>query len=215
MDNACGGGRAEASGFECGEEEAGTSGRCFSNPDPDTSLCTRVVISEVAPYNGRDNGFVELYNAGPLPFDLRTCVIEIGPINIPLNRAPSPAIDSHGFFLVEVGTSCSYDPDVCFEATMPRRNDPGLVELTCEASGDYVDSLAWSMIGPEGTVTPIDDGASWERISRAGATSAQMCQVCPGDLALSGNGFDSNRNLVDFVVQAEAFPQNTDWGSEP
>ena len=162
----------------------------------------RVVISELLPGLPDNNNaeFVELYNAGTEPVDLRGWSLwyrmsesqELQRLHLWTGRSELPG---HGHqLLVRGGADFQVLPDVVYDVPLYERKG-GLVLR--DAAGAAVDSLGWGDAPTdltEGGPAPSPEaGASLERI--------------PG--GVEGSSVDTSDNASDFVLRAVPDPQSS------
>lgn len=181
------------------------------------------VISEIRFYEVSqvNEEFVEIYNPTGFALDVGGWSIEYASssmanwqskVTFEAGRTMAP----HGFLLYG-GTSCETEPDYAVATAPGLGNSGGHVRLL-DDTGTEIDRIGWlAAVGPEGTGMPDAHprGGSYERKASGSSTPATLQ---PGGAeALDGNGWDSDDNASDFVIQPVGMsgPQNSTSSPEP
>ena len=183
------------------------------------------VISEIRydERSGINEEFVELYNPTPeiirlegwsMAYQTRTG----SSWRTKVQFGSGHQLSSHGYFLWG-GDAVNPQPDIAesVQSSLGFSNSGGHIALM-DPAGSIIDLVAWEGgIHPEGEADAgeTEDGGSLER--KASATSSAATMKRGGKEALSGNGYDSDRNSMDFVVQGvdDVVPQNSLSSPEP
>jgi hypothetical protein len=187
-----------------------------------------VVISEFASKNlkadgtvNHDDEFIELHNPTDVAVPLSGWKVQYssatGSFGDLQGLTLTGSIPAKGYYLIAQRTSFTGPtPDVTYTALTAHGG--GSLQVL-NASGGVVDKLAWgtgTALKPEGTAAPSIDnaqaGSSYERKAVASSTADTM-KPGGGD-ATRGNAYDSNNNVVDFVVRATRDPQNSSSAPE-
>lgn len=188
------------------------------------SQTNHIVISEFAtrgPASALDE-FVELYNPTDNPISIAGWRIQYksatGTTWTDNVTIPAGAIiPGRGFFLL--GNSAyagTVTPDVAYSAS--GFADNGNMRLV-DGATTQIDKVGWGTTNdPEGTATPnhgtTPNGNSIERKARASSTADSL--AAGGLHAQLGNGYDTDNNAADYVVQIRGRnPQNTASAPEP
>jgi hypothetical protein len=192
-------------------------------------IAGHVVISEVYGEGGNigalyKNDFVELYNPTSIPVPLAGWSVQYASATGTGAWHAAPLgghIPPFGYYLLQLsgGTNGIALPGADTTGSLNLSATAGkvaLVKSTAPLSGAIpADSLVIDMIGygdanwceGSGPAPSPGTATSLERKATPGATQASMG---PGGAdANSGNGWDSNNNSADFVVQKTPNPQNT------
>ena len=200
-----------------------------------SQIATHVVISEIYGGGGNTgstfkNDFIELYNPTACPVSLAGWSVQYASAagSSWAVTALSGTIPAKGFYLIQEaqgtgGTDTLPTPDVI--GTIPISATVGKIALVnttaaltglCPTGVQIVDFVGFGTTANcfEGTVpAPAPSNtASVERKASAASTAATL--AAGGTEAFAGNGYDTNRNNLDFVTQAAENPQNTSSPTE-
>jgi phosphatidylserine/phosphatidylglycerophosphate/cardiolipin synthase-like enzyme len=181
------------------------------------------VISELRFYetSGVNEEFVEIYNPTPFAIDIGGWRLQYAASS--LNNWTDKVLFETGRqigprgFLLYGGTACEVEPDYPTPVNPGLGNTGGHVRLI-DAQSNEIDRVGWlAATGPEGSAIgeAHPRGGSYERKASASSTAASLQ---PGGAeALDGNGWDSDNNAADFVLQPVGMsgPQNSDSPPEP
>lgn len=184
-----------------------------------------IVISEFATRGAAGNQageFVELYN--PLNEDVDLSGWELqyrsasGSSYSALVRIPEGrVIRGKSYFLI-TGSSWTGSPDADVQWASSGMADNGNIRIT-DGSGRAVDRVGYgSGNDPEGSGAPNHgESANDNSVERKASASSTAASLAAGGAdALAGNGWDSDDNAADFVVQSNGRnPQNTASAPEP
>ena len=184
-----------------------------------------VVISEFATRGASGNQageFVELYN--PLNVDVDISGWELqyrsasGSSYSALVRIPEGNVIKGKSFYLITGSSWTGTPDADTQWASSGMADNGNIRIT-DADGKPVDRVGYgSGNDPEGSGAPNHgESANDNSVERKAAASSTAATLAAGGSdALAGNGWDSDDNAADFVVQsAGRNPQNSTSAPEP
>lgn len=183
------------------------------------------MISEIQISGGpgaTTNDFVELYNPGSAPFNLKGFRLvkrtAQGTSDTLLKSWTNDAfIPAHGFYLWVNSdyTGIGLTPDVTTSGSIADNNGIALREGPND-TGTIVDSVAWG-----DTTNGFGEGMrlagglapnqSYERRALTGNTC--VSPVGPGENL--GNACDSNNNALDFELRTTPHPQNSSSAPEP
>ena len=178
-------------------------------------VAVKVKISEVsAEYDGSDNEFVEIYNAAATGIDISGWLIQYSadsPISwTTIATVPgSTTLSAYGFYLfATAGISPVADTLISAGMTMSGGH------IRIYGGNQEIDKLAWGTASsPEGQAMTVHaQGQSLERKSFGQTWANDMASG--GSDELMGNGWDTQDNLFDFVVQASSAPQNSSSATE-
>ena len=193
-------------------------------------IATHVVISEVYGGGGNagstyKNDFVELYNATAAPVSMTNWSIQYATAaGLFGNGATkktifSGTIPAYGFFLIKESQGAGGTTDLpipnasgiiamsAADGKIALANDT--VTVTGSASVNVVDFVGYGSANQfEGSsaVGTLNNTSSAER--KAQSTSTATSMASGGNDVARGNGWDSNNNNVDFVVQSTQGPQD-------
>ncbi len=175
----------------------------------------KVKISEVAPeYDGSDNEFVEIYNAAGTAIDISGWQIQYSaasPISWTTIATVPPATTmlAYGFYLFATA-GISPSADLSISSSM----DLAGGHIRLYTGSQEIDKLGWGTAGsPEGqAISAPAQGQSLERKSFGQTWAEDMASG--GVDELMGNGWDTEDNSFDFVIQASSSPQNTSAAPE-
>lgn len=170
-----------------------------------------VVISEIqlSGENARDE-FVELYNPNDFSVDLtawRLTKTTQGGTEANLVASISGQIQPYSFYLIAHPDAQVSNPDLEYSAASNSLTDNNLVRLYSDAGetivdmvglGEPIDSETDSAVNPE-------TGESIERKAVESSTAESM-RSSHQDW---GNGYDTDNNSFDFVLQSQPEPQNS------
>lgn len=189
---------------------------------------THVVISEV--YGGGGNSgatythdFIELYNPTSSPVSLNGWSVQYASATGSFTQRTvlSGSIAANGYFLIQQaagsgGTTALPTPDVIGTIAMSGTNfkvalvnDSTTIGTSCVATSivDLVGVGATASCSETSPAGIISNSTSAER--KASATSTATTLGNGGSEQYSGNGYDSDNNSTDFVVQSNVNPQNS------
>jgi len=192
-----------------------------------------IVISEVYGGGGNSgstwkNDFVELYNPTNAPVSLAGWSVQYGSTANPMSQVTmlSGVIQPKSFFLVQEaqGTGGTRDlptPDAIGIIAMAQSNGKiALVSNGTLVSGpgdaavvDFVGYGTANAFEGLGAVLALSNTTSAER--KASDLSTDVTLGPGGSEEKVGNGWDTNNNLNDFVVQLNINPQNSASPKEP
>jgi len=199
-----------------------------------SGAANHVVISEVQVAGAAaDDEFIELYNPTGAVIDLSGYSIQYrggGATSYSRkNFNAGNTITSKGYFLI---ANNSYDGAV--SADMPHSsftlsgitdggtiflvNDQVTLTENTDGGPTVIDKIAYGAganLRPEGTAFPSVPTAHQSLERKAFATSTAETMATGGTHAASGNGYDSNNNSNDFVLNAAPNPQNSSGAREP
>ena len=199
-----------------------------------SGAANHVVISEVQVAGAAaDDEFIELYNPTGAVIDLSGYSIQYrggGATSYSRkNFNAGNTITSKGYFLI---ANNSYDGAV--SADMPHSsftlsgitdggtiflvNDQVTLTENTDGGPTVIDKIAYGAganLRPEGTAFPSVPTAHQSLERKAFATSTAETMATSGTHAASGNGYDSNNNSNDFVLNAAPNPQNSSGAREP
>lgn len=202
-------------------------------PEACAQRASHVVISEVYGGGGNSgstwkNDFVELYNPTDLAVSLEGWSIQYASASASSWQVTplSGSIQPKSFFLIQqaAGTGGSRNlptPDVIGAIAMAQSN--GHVALSREAAPvtgnadptvvDFVGYGTARLFEGSGGAAAISNTSSAERKASAASSAATMQPDGPEERA--GNGWDTNDNANDFIVQPAINPQNSQSQKEP
>ncbi|MCK5416049.1 carboxypeptidase regulatory-like domain-containing protein [Candidatus Parcubacteria bacterium] len=175
----------------------------------------KVKISEVsANYDGSDNEFVEIYNASATGIDISGWFIQYSADSTVswttiATVLGSTTLDAYGFYLfATAGISPTADTPINASMTLSGGH------IRIYNGSQEIDKLGWGTASsPEGqAMTVHTQGQSLERKSFGQTWAEDMASGGPDELM--GNGWDTQDNLFDFLVQASPAPQNTSSATE-
>jgi hypothetical protein len=182
------------------------------------------VISEFATQGpaGALDEFVEIYNPTGAPVDLIGWKLQSkGSLGLTwLNRTGTSGlidgiIDSHQYFLLAANNySLANEPDYRHSANWGFADEGGHVRLV-DSLDVEIDRVGYgTAIEPEGSALQGDlsGGASAERKATATSTVATMSG---GAHQALGNGYDSDNNGSDFIINPTPKPQSVKSSAEP
>lgn len=181
------------------------------------------VIGEIRFYevSGVNEEFVEIYNPTGFALDVGGWTIQYASSSLSnwqtkATFATGEQMAPHGYLLFG-GTACETEPDYSSAVALGLGNSGGHVRLV-DDGGVEIDRIGWlTAVGPEGTAMPAATprGGSYER--KASGTSTPASLQPGGAEVLDGNGWDSNDNAADFVIQPVGMsnPQNSSSPPEP
>lgn len=167
------------------------------------ALAGSVVISEVQVAGATDSAaeFVELYNPTPDDVVLDGWMLQYHSSTASSAWATKATVDhgvikSGGFFLFATGKLTGVAPDVVFAATLS--NTAGSVRIMSINDADNpVDLVGWGAKSVAYETAPAPAPAPGKSLERL-----------PGDrVADGGNGYDTDNNAADFILQSPPNPQ--------
>jgi phosphatidylserine/phosphatidylglycerophosphate/cardiolipin synthase-like enzyme len=195
-------------------------------------VANHIVISEVYGGGGNSgstwkNDFVEIYNPTNAPVNLNGWSIQYGSATGAMLQvtALSGAIQAKSFYLVQEsqgtgGTRNLPTPDAIGIIAMASGSGKvALVKDTSLVSGPndltVVDFVGYGTANlSEGSAAPLlSNTTSAER--KASASSTDVTLAPGGSEEKAGNGWDTNNNSNDFVLQSNINPQNSASSKEP
>lgn len=198
-------------------------------------IATHLVISEVYSGGGNSgatykNDFVEIYNPTASPVDLSGWSVQYASGGSDSWSASelTGSIPAYGFYLVQEagGSGGSADlpmPDAVGSIAMSTSS--GKVALVSSSapladanpsSSAYVDLVGYgSASGYEGSeaAPSLSNTRSVERKARSSSTASSM--AVGGEDETMGNGYDTDDNGTDFVIQDFQTPQNSSAAETP
>ena len=204
----------------------------FSTSVLHSQSANHIVISEVYGGGGNSgstwkNDFVELYNPTNAPVNLNGWSIQYGSATGAMSQTTtlSGVIQPKSFFLVQEsqgtgGTKDLPSPDAIGIIAMA--SGSGKIALVKDASlvsgpndATVVDFIGYGTASlSEGSPAPLlSNTASAER--KASASSTDVTLGPGGSEEKAGNGWDTNNNSNDFVLQSNINPQNSASPKEP
>lgn len=190
------------------------AGNANATTDAQTiSAPVRVKISEVSAEMGAaDQEFIELVNDSESATDISGWTIQAGDATLAgwttIATIPgSTSIGAFGHYLLSTAayqTASGIVPDASFTAGLALAG--GHVRIA--NGGTEIDKIGWGTADtPEGTaISAHSAGQSLERKAFGSSTATSMASG--GADASMGNGWDSNSNSFDFVVQTSPSAQN-------
>lgn len=176
------------------------------------SPTTRLVISQVVT-NGTQGSldeFIEIYNPSSAHINLSGYKIQkksqAGMVwldSTPLNSLNHLTIPPYGYVLI-AGKDYSYATEADIKInTELAYDDNGHLRIT-DAMVDEIDRLGYgSAINPEGLAAPSPSQSVALQRKAQYSSTAQSLQANPHQ----GNGYDSNFNLLDFILQNVVVPR--------
>ena len=211
-------------GFDSGYDAGFDAGPVSCSAVSEGAACVgALVISEVAtggPTGGTDE-FVEVYNTTGHSIDLAGLTVgyassSSSSFSTRATAASGATIPAHGFYLF---ASANYSRSPAGDgggwgSSQGLSGTGGHVRI--EAGGTTLDLLGWgSAVNAEGgsAAAVSTDSSSMER--KANASSDATSLASGGADASAGNGYDTDNNGADFVVQSSPNPQNTASTPEP
>ncbi len=196
-----------------------------------SQIATHVVISEVYGGGGNSgstykNDFVELYNPTASPVVISNWSIQYATAAGSFGSGASKktifsgTISAHGFFLVQEaqgsgGTTNLPTPDASGTITLSAADGKvalanDTVVVTGQAASNVVDFVGYgtaSLFEGAGAVGSLSNTTSAERKAQSTSTASSMASG--GTDVTNGNGWDSDDNAGDFVIQSTQVPQNS------
>jgi hypothetical protein len=227
------------------KDEAGNESASVDNMFITSVNADHVVISEIAAAgpNGSKDEFIEIYNPTNANVDIKNWSIQYASATATTTSAwsnkyfdvggeassdfPDFILQPGQFFLVASATiadgySYGVPPDLSAIALSNKNpislnlaDTGGKVKLL-NADDEIIDSVGWgaSTVGAEGN--PVDIvGLVWGSLERKANASSSSESLAIGADKWQGNGYDSDDNSNDFVLQASPTPQNSQSLSEP
>jgi predicted extracellular nuclease len=193
-------------------------------------IANHVVISEIYGGGGNSgatftNDFIELYNPTPVPVSLAGWSVQYASATgsswqkTDLNGT----MPAYGFFLVHGaagagGTTALPAPDVTGTLALGATggklalvNNNTALSGTCPTGAQIIDFVGFATTANcnEGGANSPAPGNTTSVERKASAVSTAATLATAGIEALAGNGYDSNINGSDFVVQSAINPQNS------
>jgi|GEM_PF-450239 len=190
------------------------------------STCdSKIVISEIqlSDTHYYENSFIELFNTSDIAEDLSGYVIKKRTIDgtevIVVSIPPGKYIPPRGFFLWANNIRnyhLQVKADVSSSITISENESIAL----CNPQGVIVDAVAF---GDKVQLRPFVEGVKYpynpspgNSIERKAYENSTVVTMSPGgEHEFAGNGYDSDDNLRDFILQISPFPQNTQSMQEP
>ena len=195
-----------------------------------------IVISEVYGGGGNSgstwkNDFIELYNPTSLPISINGWSVQYASATGSFSQVTNLTgnIAPHGFYLVEEaagtgGTTSLPTPDATGSINMSSTagkvalcNTITALSSTTSSGGSIIDFVGFGATANSsegGAPAPAPSNTtSIER--KASSTSTAATLTAGGSEALMGNGYDTDNNANDFVVQTVINPQNSSSPAEP
>jgi stage II sporulation protein D len=191
-----------------------------------SSVCnSKVVISEIQLSDTQytENSFIELYNTSDTTENLSGYVIKkrstTGTETIIISIPPGKYIPAKGFFLWANNLHnyhLQVNADVNSSITLSGNESVAL----CNTQGVIVDAVAFgdkTQLCPfvEGTNYPYNPPPGYSIERKAYKDSTAITMFPGGEHEFAGNGYDSEDNSQDFILQIKPNPQNTQSPQEP
>ena len=196
-----------------------TSDKTFTT----TAWAANVVISEIQLSGGTSSStdeFVELYNPTNSDINLagwrltKKTASGITPGNL-LTSFPAKTISAHGYFLIThpTGYDGGVPVDAVYSTTASIANNNTVI-LYSDAGQTVVDLVGFGTASSSETAT-IANPPVHQSVERKSGATATASTLYSGEHKWQGNGYDSNDNSADFVLQSVPAPQNSLMLSEP
>jgi hypothetical protein len=189
-----------------------------------TSQAENVIISEIQISGATaDDEFVELYNPTTSDIDLtgwklarRTATATSSYSYNLLTSFPNKIIPAHSYFLVAHPTD--YDGGVPSDAVYSSASyyiaSDNAVILFSDNGHTIIDMVGFGAAASSENAT-IANSASHQSVERKSVSTSTAAVLFSGEHKWSGNGYDSDNNSQDFVIQDNPSPQNSLMLTEP
>lgn len=185
-----------------------------------TGSSEHIVISQLTTRGagGNQDEFIELYNPTDRTVYLSGFTIEkkaaaglLWNTIVSADRFEHMVIQPYGYFLI-TSNDYSYSAVPDLKVTEELAFDSGGHIRLVGALDEEIDRLGYgSAITPEGFPAPVPPfGSSLERKAHYGST-AESLRENPQE----GNGYDSDSNYFDFVIQPDIMPRSSDYQAGP
>jgi hypothetical protein len=194
------------------------------------NLADHLVISEIktSGENGADDEWVELYNPTSQPVDISQWSVQYrGSSSSAFHKKnfnPYTFVTAYGYFLIanfgysnEVPADLSHNSFQLSSAGGSVFVVNGQEILTSATSTSIVDKLSYGTGGylfPEGKIFLPAPLASQSLERKANASSTAF-DLATGNKKWQGNGYDTDNNKNDFILQNDPTPQNSSSLTEP
>ena len=160
--------------------------------------------------------WIELYNPTDTEINLTDWTIDTKSNNKDVSLPEGATIPAHGFYLIGDESDNQWKPDSeswpipNYTETMSLTNTDGWLKLK-DVTGAVVDGVGWgnSSYYEDQAINMADfnEGYSFER--KAYSSSTRESMVSGGEHQYSGNGYDSDNNLNDFIIKILPVPENS------
>ncbi|MEK7067724.1 MAG: lamin tail domain-containing protein, partial [Patescibacteria group bacterium] len=194
-----------------------------------SGLAENVVISEIKIGNvgEADDEWIELYNPTNADIDLKSLPLKlhirnsVGTDNSKIINFTRSVIPAKGFFLLASATN--YTGGVPADATYSTSgiklvSSGGIyISMSAASSTNVIDQVGWGsqpFDGYENTAF-TDNPSTIQSLERKAFSNSTSSAMVNGIHQWLGNGYDSDNNSQDFVLQGTPNPQNSLMLSEP
>jgi hypothetical protein len=197
-----------------------------NSPITVTAALPKVLFSEISTdyinYGG-DTEFIELYNLSESSVIMNGWSIQYSPpstinwstVGYISSSCPTTTIGPRSYYLLggpglnNVLATSTFKDCNFYNYNIDIFSTSGGHLRLINYSGQEIDRIGWgTAISPEGSSTPSHaPNQSWERKAFGNSTAASM--AAGGADEFMGNGYDSNNNNFDFIVQPNSNPQNS------